>query len=39
MFEQLKSVGKKRLIIGIVALLMMIASAVFVIVYAASGAG
>jgi hypothetical protein len=39
MFDGLKGVSKKRLIIGILAVLMMIASAVFVIVYAASGAG
>ena len=37
MMDQLKSLGRKRLIIGGIALLAMIASAVFAIIYAGSG--
>jgi len=35
--DRLKSLGRKRLIIGGIALLAMIASAVFAIIYAGSG--
>ncbi len=37
--DRLKSLGRKRLIVGGIALLAMIASAAFAIIYAASGAG
>lgn len=39
MMEWLRSLGRRRLIVGGIALLGMIASAAFAIFYAASGAG